>query len=188
MISRRWGQHRGRVSRGRRGGARIPGSTARARRGFSLAEVLVALTLLSFSLLALAMLFPMETRLMEINEVATQTSSLAQRQLGQICAHVYDASGSFVDLNGYTDEVSCPGPPGTSCGNPLTASGIIDFTQAPPVGFSEQFFVGEGQLFSVRWNISVTASNGKKIIMAAQALNPPGGVAPVIQYQTLKAP
>lgn len=156
--------------------------------GFSLAEVLVALTLLSFSLLALAMLFPLETRLTEINEVSTQTASLAQRELSQICTQVFNSSGSFVDLSGYQVEVSCPGPPGTSCGNSLTASGLIDFTQAPPVGFSEQISAANGQQFSLRWNISVTASNGRKIIVAAQALNPPGGVAPAIQFQTLKAP
>ena len=156
--------------------------------GFSLAEALVALTLLSFSLLALAMLFPMETRLIQINEVSTQTSSLAQRELSQIYTHIFDGSGSFVDLSGNTVEVSCPGPPGTSCGNPLTASGLIDFKQAPPIGFSEEILAEYGQQFSLRWNISVTASNGRKIILAAQALNPPGGVAPVVQYQTLAAP
>jgi prepilin-type N-terminal cleavage/methylation domain-containing protein len=159
-------------------------------RGFSLAEVLVALTLLSFCLLALATLFPLETRLTQTNEVSTQTSSLAQRELSQIWAQVLPPppGGQFVDLSGNTVDVNCQGPPGTSCGNPLTASGLIDFTQAPPVGFSEKISAANGQQFSLRWNISVTASNGRKIIVAAQALNPQGGMAPVVQFQTLKAP
>jgi hypothetical protein len=134
------------------------------------------------------MLFPLETRLAGVSQVSTETATLVQRELSQICTHVFDSSGSFVDLLGNTVDVSCPGPPGTSCGNPLTSSGLIDFTQPPPVGFSTQLSVGGGREYLVRWNISVTASNGRKIVIAGKALNPVGGLAPVIQYQTLKAP
>jgi hypothetical protein len=34
----------------------------------------------------------------------------------------------------------------------------------------------------------VTASNGRKIILAGQALNLTGGLAPAVQFQTLTAP
>ena len=149
---------------------------------------MVALTLLSFSLLALAMLFPMETRLAGASEVATTTATLVQREMSQICTHVFDSTGSFVDLSGNTVDVSCPGVPGTSCGNPLTSSGLIDFTQPLPVGYSAQLSAAGASQYSIRWNISVTASNGRKIVVAGQALNPTGGLAPVVQFQTLKAP
>jgi prepilin-type N-terminal cleavage/methylation domain-containing protein len=156
--------------------------------GFSLVECLVALTLLSFSLLALAMLFPMETQLAGVSEVSTTTATLVQREMSQICANIYDTGGSFVDQAGNTVDVSCSGTVGTSCGNPLTASGIIDFTQAPPAGYSAQFSEAGNSQYSVRWNISVTASSGKKIIVAGKAINPIGGLAPVVQFQTLTAP
>jgi hypothetical protein len=156
--------------------------------GFTLVEALVALSLLAFALLSLAMLFPLETRLAEGSEVSTETASLVEREMGQICTHVFDSSGSFVDLVGNTVDVGCAGSPGTSCGNPLTSSGLIDFTQPSPVGFSAQISVGSGRQYSIRWNISVTASNGRKIVVAGKALNPRGGLATVVQYQTLKAP
>jgi len=85
-------------------------------RGFTLVEALVALSLLAFSLLALAMLFPLETRLATGSEVSSESATLAQRELSQIRIHVFDSSGSFVDALGNTVDVSCPGSPGTSCG------------------------------------------------------------------------
>ena len=148
----------------------------------------MALSLLSFALLSLAMLFPLETRLVGTSAVATETATLVDRELSQISTHVFDSSGSFVDLAGNTVDVSCPGAPGTSCGNPFTSSGLIDFTQPPPVGFSAQISAANGLELSIRWNITVTASNGRKIVVAGKPLYPAGGVAPVVQYQTLKAP
>lgn len=163
------------------------GGAVPAMRGFTMVETLVALTLLAFALLSLAMLFPLETQLAGVSEVSNETATVVQRELSQISTHAFDSSGSFVDMSGNTVEVGCPGPPGTSCGNPLTSSGVIDFTQPPPVGFSAQISAGGGLQFSIRWNITVTASNGKKIVAAGQVLNPVGGLAPVVQYQTLRA-
>jgi prepilin-type N-terminal cleavage/methylation domain-containing protein len=157
-------------------------------RGFTLVEVMVALSLLAFALLSLAMLFPVETRLSAVSQVSNETATLVERELSQISTHVFDSSGSFVDLAGNTVDVGCTGSPGTSCGNALTSSGLIDFTQAPPVGFSAQLTVGSVRQYSLRWNISVTASNGRKIVIAGKALNPAGGMAPVVQFQTLRAP
>jgi hypothetical protein len=113
---------------------------------------------------------------------------LAQKELDQIRENISAPSGSFTDLDGNTVDVACPGTPGTSCGNPLTASGLIDFTQAAPVGFSTQLADPAGQQYSLRWNISVTASNGRKTVLAGKAVNLTGGLAPVVQFQTLTAP
>jgi hypothetical protein len=148
----------------------------------------VALTVLAFALLGLAMVFPLEERLSKLTSVTSETARLAQKELDQIRENISVSSGSFTDLNGNTVEVACPGTPGTSCGNPLTASGLIDFSQAPPVGFSTQLADPLGQQYSIRWNISVTASNGRKTILAGKALNLTGGLAPVVQFQTLTAP
>jgi hypothetical protein len=148
----------------------------------------VALTVLAFALLGMAMLFPIEERLAKLTSVTSETARLAQKELDQIRENISVSSGSFTDLNGNTVEVACPGTPGTSCGNPLTASGLIDFSQAPPVGFSTQLADPSGQQYSIRWNISVTASNGRKTILAGKALNLTGGLAPVVQFQTLTAP
>jgi hypothetical protein len=148
----------------------------------------VAQSLLAFALLGLAMLFPIEERLAKLTSVTGETARLAQKELDQIRENISVSSGSFTDLDGNTVEVACPGAPGTSCGNPITASGLIDFTQAPPVGFSTQLADPSGQRYSVRWNIAVTASNGRKATLAGKALNLTGGLAPVVQFQTLTAP
>jgi len=169
-------------------GRRFRAERALSGTGFTLVEALVALTFLSVSLLSLAMLFPLEIRLAGGTQTSNEAATLVQRELAQISTHIFDTSGSFVDLLGNTVDVNCQGSPGTSCGNPLTTSGLIDFSQAPPVGFSAQILGADGQQFSVRWNISVTASYGRKIVVAAMALNPAAGVAPVVQYQTLKSP
>ena len=151
-------------------------------------EVLVALTVLAFVLLGLAMLFPLETRLAMLSNTTSETARLAQKELDQIRENITASSGSFTDMDGNAVEVACPGPPGTSCGNPLTASGQIDFTQAAAVGFSGQLADPAGNRYALRWNITVTASNGKKIILAAKALNTTAGLAPAVQFQTLTAP
>jgi Tfp pilus assembly protein PilV len=164
------------------------GHLSRAGAGFSLIETLVAQTILAFALLGLAMLFPLEEQSAKLANVTSETARLAQKELDQIRANISASSGSFTDLNGNTVEAACQGPPGTSCGNPLTASGLIDFSQAPPVGFSTQLTDPSGFQYSIRWNISVTASYGWKIILAAKPVSLTGGLAPVVQFQTLKAP
>ena len=148
----------------------------------------MALTLLAFGLLGAAMLFPLEARLAQLTSVTSETARLAQKELDQIRENISAPSGSFTDLDGNTVEVACPGAPGTSCGNPLTASGLIDFSEAAPVGFSTQLADPAGQQYSIRWNISVTPSNGRKTILAGKALSLTGGLAPPVQFQTLTAP
>jgi hypothetical protein len=151
-------------------------------------EVMLALSLLAFSLLGLAMLFPIGLRLGLASQTSSETLGVAQKELDQIRAHAFDTSGTFTDVDGDAVDVSCSGPPGTSCGNPLTPSGEIDFLQAPPVGFSAQLTGPSGGAYSVRWNITVTASEGKKILVAAEPLSPAGGIGDPIQLQTLRAP
>ena len=148
----------------------------------------MAQALLAFALLGLAMLFPLEERLAKLTTVTSEAARLAQKELDQIRENISSPPGSFTDLDGNTVEVACPGTPGTSCGNPLTATGLIDFSQAPPVGFSTQLPDPSGQQYAIRWNISVTASQGRKIIVAGKGLNLTGGLAPVVQFQTLTAP
>ncbi|HTS67950.1 MAG TPA: hypothetical protein VMO17_03125 [Terriglobia bacterium] len=177
----------------RQQGSRIKEVAPAARRihpeaGLSLIETLVAQTLLAFALLGLVVLFPFEENVAKLTTVTGETGRLAQKELDQIRENISVPSGSFKDLDGNTVEVACPGQPGTSCGNPLTPSGLIDFSQAAPVGFSTQLADPSGQLYSIRWNISVTASNGRKTILAGKPVSLTGGLAPVVQFQTLTAP
>lgn len=155
--------------------------------GFTLVEVLLALALLAVSLLSLAMLFPMLTRLAAQSRLSSQTVKYAQRELDQVRANIFNPSGAFTDQDGNTVDVSCPGGPGSACGNTLTATGEIDFSTPPPVGYSAQLTDSSGQTFQVRWNISVTANGSRKIILACRPVNPRGGIARTVQLQTLVA-
>lgn len=112
---------------------------------------------------------------------------MAQRELDQIRENIFSLSGTFTDMDGNSADVACTGPLGTSCGNPLTAAGEIDYSLPPPVGFSVQLADSSGQLYSVRWNLTVTFSDGRKIIVAAKPIDPPGGLAHAVQFQTLVA-
>jgi prepilin-type N-terminal cleavage/methylation domain-containing protein len=164
-------------------GGDLPGSRDP---GFTLVEVLIALTLLAVSLLGLAMLFPVVIRMGTQSRVASETARMAQREFDQIRENAFSASGSFTDMDGNAVDV-CLGSSGTSCGNSLTAAGDIDFSVAPPVGYSVQLADSSGQQYSVRWNIAVTANESKKIILAGKPINPPGGLARAVQLQTLVA-
>jgi len=148
---------------------------------------LVALTLLAISLLGLATLFPLAIRLGAESQVASETLRVAQREFDQIRQHAFTPSGSFVDLDGNLVDVYCTGAPGTSCGNPLTAGGKIDYSLPAPVGFSAELADSSGRLYSIRWNISVTLNDGRKIVLAGMPLNPPGGLARTVQLETLVA-
>jgi hypothetical protein len=158
-------------------------------------EALVALMILAFALLGMAMLFPLEARLGALSKITSQTGVMAQKELDQVRSNAFATSGSFVDADGNTDQVACSGPPATSCGSPLNASGSIDFNAAPAVGYSAQIYEAQivynsqssRQQYSVRWNITVTSNYAKQITLACQAVNPPSGLAPIVQYQTIVA-
>lgn len=160
----------------------------RRESGMSLVEVLVALVLLSVGLLGLAMFFPVELRLGAHSQVSNGALLAAQRELDQIRQNIFSPSGSFMDMDGNTLDASCGGTPGTSCGNPLAPDGTIDFSAAPAVGYSVQLKDSSGQSYSVRWNLAVTANDGRKIVLGSRALNlPPGSLARAMQIQTMVA-
>lgn len=142
---------------------------------------------LTVGLLGLATLFPAEIRMGAQSKAASGALQSAQRELDQIRQNIFSTTGSFVDMNGNTLDASCGGPLGTSCGNPLTPAGAVDFSAAPAVGHSVRLSDGRGQPYSVRWNVTVTANGGRKIVLACQAIGPPGSLPRTIQIQTLVA-
>lgn len=160
--------------------------------GFTLVETLVALLLLSMSLLALAMLFPLAVRLGAQGSVASAAIQIAQRELEQIRNNIFSPSGSYTDANGNALDASCPGaPPSTSCGNPLTltSSGwMIDYSQPAAVGYSVTLQDGLGTLYDIRWNVTITNNYGREIILASKPINPTAAGLPLpVQLETIVA-
>jgi len=146
----------------------------------------VALLLLSVSLLALAMLFPLAVRLSAGSSAASAAIQIAQYELEQIRNNIFSPSGSFTDARGNVLDAACQGVAGTSCGNPLTSSRTIDYSSPAAVGYSVTLEDNLGTRYDIRWNVTVTASNGREIILASKPLNPatPGLQLPV-QIETL---
>jgi len=147
----------------------------------------VALTLLTVCLLGLAMVFPLELRRGDRNKVASECARLAQQEFDQIRENVFAPAGTFTDMNGNSLDVACSGAPGTSCGNPLTVAGEIDFSLPPPVGFSVQVLDAAGQQYSIRWNITVTANDGRKLVLAAKPVVSASTPFRAVQFETLVA-
>jgi Tfp pilus assembly protein PilV len=149
-------------------------------------ETLVALSLLSVSLLALAMLFPLAVRLSAGSSVASAAIQIGQFELEQIRNNIFSPSGSFTDANGNVLEAACQGAAGTSCGNPLTSTRTIDYSSPAAVGYSVTLQDDLGTSYDIRWNVTVTANNGQEIILASKAINPPvAGLQLPMQIETL---
>jgi len=147
----------------------------------------VALTLLTVCLLGLAMIFPLELRRGGLSKVSSECARMAQRELDQVRENVFSSSGNFTDMEGNSLDVACSGAPGTSCGNPLTTAGGIDYSLPPPVGFSVQVSDSAGQQYSIRWNITVTANDGRKIVLAARPIVSADTPVHTVQFETLVA-
>jgi Tfp pilus assembly protein PilV len=149
-------------------------------------ETLVAVLLLSVSLLALAMLFPLAVRLSAQSSVASAAIHIAQCELEQIRNNIFSPSGSYTDAEGNVLDASCQGTAGTSCGNPLTSSQMIDYSQPAAVGYSVTLQDDLGTLYDIRWNVTITANKGREIILASKPINPPAAGLPLpVQIETL---
>ncbi|MGA2609711.1 MAG: prepilin-type N-terminal cleavage/methylation domain-containing protein [Terriglobia bacterium] len=154
--------------------------------GFTLVETLVALLLLSMSLLALAMLFPLGVRLSAQSSVASAAIQIAQCELEQIRNNIFSPSGSYTDANGNALEASCQGAPGTSCGNPLTSSRMIDYSSPAAVGYSVTLQDSLGTRYDIRWNVTITYNYGREIILASKPINPTAAGLPLpVQIETI---
>jgi len=166
----------------------VPGPAILRERaaGFTLMETLVALLLLSVSLLALAMLYPVAVRLSAESSVASAAIQIAQYELEQIRKNIFSPSGSFTDAAGNVLDASCRGAAGTSCGNPLTSTWTIDYSSPAAVGYSVTLEDDLGTRYDIRWNVTITANNGRELILASKAINPPTpGLQLPVQIETL---
>lgn len=155
--------------------------------GFSLLEMLTAVFVLIVGILALLPLVSVATRQNELTRYQTSATLLAQRQLEQICHYAFAPGGGFFDGDGNWIQVSCPDPTQESCGNPLNAVGLIDFSLDPLVGFSLAYQDPGGSAYDIRWNIQVTPSNAKQFVVGVRARRNVI-IVPPVHLRTLIAP
>jgi hypothetical protein len=137
-------------------------------RGFSVVEVLLSVTVLTFGLLANMPLIALAQKQNEVNRYRMFATNVAQRELVQFVTHAIPSGGSFQDKDGNWIQASClPGI--NSCGNSLTGSGDIDFSLAATPGFSlsQQDLLGVN--YDIRWNIHAAPSNKTMIVVGVGA-------------------
>ena len=97
-------------------------SAARAMRGFSLIEVLIAILVLSFGLLGLAMLQTMSVRYAESSNYRTQATNLAYELLDQIRVNRINVGTYEGDYTATTNAENCE----PAVGNGLTTARYME--------------------------------------------------------------
>lgn len=155
--------------------------------GFTLLEMLMAVTLLTVGFLAFFPLLSLTVRQSELSHYQTTATTLAQRHLEQMTPHAFDSGGGFFDPEGNWIQVSCPVPGTESCGNPLNATGGIDFSVPPLVGFALVSQDAAGMAYDLRWNIRIGPGGIKQFVVGVRA-QPSAFRVPLVHLRTLVAP
>jgi prepilin-type N-terminal cleavage/methylation domain-containing protein len=163
-------------------GCRRVRSGKRAMDGFSLVELMIAITVLAIGMAGLAVLF--STAIMNNSRSKGDTSGtmLAQTVLEKIAAQPANTAASFTltDCNpsGATNwTVATAGTASPGSGAAINASNGIDFTQpysAVPANYKMQFVTcgsgGRQTPYEVRWNVQTMSANTRLITVAARPL------------------
>jgi prepilin-type N-terminal cleavage/methylation domain-containing protein len=155
----------------------------RAEGGFSLVELMIAITVLAIGMAGLAVLF--STAIMNNSRSKGDTSGtmLAQTVLEKIAAQPANTAATFTltDCNpsgatNWTVATTGTASPGSGA-NIDTSTNGIDFTQAysgVPANYKMQFVAcgggGRQTSYEVRWNIQTISANTRLITVAARPL------------------
>ena len=130
-----------------------------AAKGFSLVEMVFAVSLLGVAVLGLSLCIPVAVQSNMRNRVDSEASTLVQRLVEQIEAQPLSAP-SFVDANGNTVSLA-PG------GSPLVG-GKVDFGSAAVNGYNQTEVGSSGAAYELRWNIQALADGAKQFTVAAR--------------------
>ena len=169
---------------------RVPSSVLRAQSGFTLVELMVAVLVLTFGLLALTALFATAVGNNGRSRIDSTATMLSESVIEQVTAalarggpsSVTDCGGTVWPVcNPNSPDPNCPG--GTNGANLLANSPTIDFTQTNvPYGYSMNYAVCNGggvagtqAVYDVRWNIAelstAPASSSYLVTVAARPQN-----------------
>ncbi len=154
-------------------------------RGFSLVEMLLAVSIMTFGLLANIPLILLAQKQGDYNRFRMLATSMAERELDQITQHAFDVGGTFLDKDGTWIQMTCSGG-ASACGNPLTASGGIDFSVAATSEYSFTRTDSQNVTYDVRWKLHIMSSNKKLVVIGVRAKN---GIitAPPVNLKTFVA-
>ena len=168
--------------------------TRRARKsgqgGFTLIEVLIAIVILLFGIVAVAQLVPASIGSNSTNRNDSSALVFAQREMDQFLSQPLNITpAAFVDAQGFTCNLGDPTQPNVVVGSPTTVfynQVIIDFAQAPVNRYSFTYQDPNdpsGVVYDVRWAIITATNNGlvtsKRFILGARKRGGNGVLRPV---------
>lgn len=162
-----------------------PQSGAKAQRGFSYLELMIAMVVLAVGLLGgIAVLFA-ATANNGRSKLHTTAAALAESTLEKIVALPQGAATTVSDCQGNVFNVSTADAGANS--TPLITSfgaSQVDFSQPPVTGYSMQYAVctaGQGVSYDVRWRIDPGPTPSTQLItVSAKAL--PGTATPAVAF------
>ena len=138
----------------------------RKARGFTLTEVLIAIAILLFGIIAVAQLVPASIGSNSTNRNDSSALVFAQREMDQFLAQPLDAL-TFVNAEAAVCDLGDPTKPNAVVGSPVTTfynQVVVDFGGAPVAGYSFTYQDPNdpgGVTYDVRWAvITTTANNG----------------------------
>jgi len=175
-----------------RGSAPPPGPVARCApgvrgdAGFSLAEVLVATTLISVALVSLAQLFAISTRANTSSRASTLAAVLAEQKMEQLRSLTWGFDTIGLPFSDISTDISVvpetptggsglsPSPDGTLADN---TTGFVDFIDARGRWIGTGTTPPPGTLYIRRWSVEPLPTNPNNTLILQVLVKPnrPGG-------------
>jgi prepilin-type N-terminal cleavage/methylation domain-containing protein len=149
---------------------------SRKQQGTSLIELMIAMLVLGVGLLGSAAMTAVSINTNIRSKNDSTSTAVAQAVIGQISAiPIGTTTATVTDSCQINSTINTTGT-SIGAGAPLTANGIIDFTQSytgVPAGYGMRYSVcnnlnGTRAVYDVRWNVATTA-NGKEELVVVGA-------------------
>lgn len=134
-------------------------------------EVLMAMSILSISLLGLAMAIPAAVQANQRHRVDSEATMLAQRELEQMGAQPLPAT-SFTDSQGNAVQIVA--------GGSALNNGKVDFSQAAVSGYNCVVSGTSNARYELRWNVQSLADGAKLFTVAARKAGPQRSLLPPV--------
>lgn len=138
------------------------------QRGFTLTEVLIAIAILLFGIVAVAQLVPASIGSNSTNRNDSSALVFAQRELDQFLGQPLNMPGSppsFTNAEGFICDLGDPTQPNVRVGSPITTfynQVVIDFSASTVAGYNFTYRDPNdpaGVVYDVRWAVITTTTN-----------------------------
>lgn len=151
----------------------------RNQRGFTLIEVLIAIVILLFGVVAVAQLVPASVGSNSANRNDSSALVFAQKEIGKFLRQPLNITPpSFTNEEGFICSLGDPTQPNVVVGNavvPFYNQLVIDFSAGPVANYSFTYQDpndAAGVIYDIRWAVITTTNNGfvtsKRFILGAR--------------------